>query len=115
MFDFERLVVYQRAKQFHIQVLKIIERNSFGRIVNDQLSRASFSIVLNIAEGAGRDTKPAQRNFYVIARGSVFECVAVFDCLKDNQQITEPVFRKFYEDLDVLSKMLYGLITSRRK
>jgi four helix bundle protein len=51
------------------------------RITKDQLRRASLSIVLNIAEGSGRFTKPAKRNFYVIAKGSVYECSALFDIL----------------------------------
>lgn len=52
--------------------------------------------MLNIAEGSGRFTKPDKRNFYVIARGSKFECVAIFDYLKDMESIDENVFKKYY-------------------
>ena len=54
----------------------------------DLLSRASFSVVLNIAEGSGRFSKKDRQNFFVITRSSVFECVAILDVLKDNHVIS---------------------------
>jgi four helix bundle protein len=46
-----------------------------------QLDRASASIVLNLAEGAGRRTAADKCGFYVIARGSAMECAAILDVL----------------------------------
>ena len=66
--------------------------------------------MLNIAEGSGRFTKPDKRNFYIIARGSVFECVAIFDYLKDMKQIEEDKFMQFYTSLEEVSKMLFAMI-----
>lgn len=75
MFDFEKLEVYQKAKAFNKTTYNyIIKNNNIDKTAKDQLRRASFSIMLNIAEGYGRFTNPDRRNFYVIARGSVFEC-----------------------------------------
>ena len=59
------------------------------RNIKDQLGRASFSIVLNIAEGSGRFSKPDRRNFFIISRGSVFECVAILDILSDQKLIDD--------------------------
>ena len=41
--------------------------------IKDQLSRASLSIVLNIAEGSGKPTQADKRRFYAIALGSLRE------------------------------------------
>jgi four helix bundle protein len=41
-----------------------------------QLERALVSVVLNIAEGAGRATAADQRRHYTIARGSATEAAA---------------------------------------
>jgi four helix bundle protein len=71
--------------------------------------------MLNIAEGSGRFTKPDKRNFYVISRGSVFECVAIFDFLKDLNLISNNDFDKFYAELEELSKMLFALIKQLSK
>ncbi|MFT6815819.1 MAG: four helix bundle protein [Sphingobacteriales bacterium] len=88
MFDFEKLTVYSKAKSYNNKISGFIENNNLSRIVQNQLSRASFSIMLNIAEGSGRFSKPDKRNFFVIARGSSFECVAIFDFLKDQKKLT---------------------------
>ena len=66
--------------------------------------------MLYIAEGTGRFTNPDKRHFYVIARGSVFECVAILDFLKDENIIDESEFKLLYLKLEEISKMLYGLI-----
>jgi four helix bundle protein len=66
--------------------------------------------MLNIAEGTGRFTKPDKKNFYVISRGSAFECVAIFDYLKDSNLIEDEDFREFYNKLEDISKMLFALI-----
>lgn len=79
----------------------------------DQLTRASLSIPLNIAEGAGRYHKADKKNFYIIARGSVFECVAILDVLK-GKHIDETTYSKYYAILEELSKMLSGLINSQK-
>jgi len=71
--------------------------------------------MLNIAEGSGRFTKPDKRNFYVIARGSAFECVAIFDYLKDSELIDEKTFDAYYTSLEEISKMLYALIRGLEK
>jgi four helix bundle protein len=52
-------------------------------MLSDQLKRASLGLPLQIAEGAGKRTKPDQRRFFDYARGSAMECGAVLDvCLK---------------------------------
>jgi four helix bundle protein len=97
------------------KVALLLQNKSFDRVTIDQFRGASFSVMLNIAEGAGRDTKPAQRNFYVIARGSVFECAAIIDFLKDQNQIGSSEFDVLYQELEELSKMLLGLIRWLKK
>ena len=51
-------------------------------MLRDQLERASLSIALNIAEGAGRRPRADKSRFYGIARGSANECAAIFDVLR---------------------------------
>ncbi len=110
MFDFEKLEVYVKAKKFNKSVAIFLKNSKVDKSTHDQLRRASFSIMLNIAEGSGRFTKPDKRNFYVIARGSVFECAAIIDYLKDLNMIDEESFHQYYSFLEEISKMLYALI-----
>jgi len=69
MFDFQKLDVYKKAKSFCIEVSTLQKSSSFDRTTNDQLRRASFSIMLNIAEGSSRFSNKDRKNFMVIARG----------------------------------------------
>ena len=110
MFDFEKLEVYSKAKVFNSAVSLFLENVKVSKNKNDQLERAAFSIMLNIAEGTGRFTKPDKKSFYIIARGSAFECVAIFDYLFDQKVIGQEKFNEFYSSLEEISKMLYALI-----
>ncbi len=81
-FDHERLDVYQAALDFVVLADAVIEGLPRGRShLADQLHRASTSVVLNVAEGAGKFSKPDKRRFYVTARGSATECAAILDVL----------------------------------
>ncbi len=54
MFEFQNLEVYKKAKFFHAEMKILMLSIKLDRTIKDQLSRASFSILLNIAEGSGR-------------------------------------------------------------
>ena len=78
----------------------------------DQLSRAALSIPLNIAEGNGRWHKGEKRQFFWIARGSTFECVPIIQVLHRKNLINEQQYAGYYEQLDVIAKMLTNLVKS---
>ena len=81
-FDHERLEVYQAALDFVVVADRAIQQLPRGRShLADQLHRAATSIVLNIAEGAGKFSPADKRRFYLIARGSAMECAAIIDVL----------------------------------
>lgn len=110
MFDFQKLDVYQKSKTFCKEVNAILDEKKFDRVTNDQLRRASFSIMLNIAEGTSRFSNKDRKNFFVISRGSAFECVAILEYLIDIKQIDQKIFTEKEKKLEEISKMLFGLI-----
>lgn len=110
MFEFQNLEVYKKAKVFHQGAQQLIQSIHPSKTVKDQLHRASFSIVLNIAEGSGRFSKPDRRNFFVIARSSVFECVAILDILKDEGALNETTFEVYEKQADEPSRILYAMV-----
>jgi len=110
MFDFEKLVVYTKAKLYNKEISKLLRETLTDTATKNQLKRSSLSIVLNIAEGTGRNTNADKRNFYIISRGSVFECVAILDLMKDEDLLSEKLFQEFYAKSDELSRMLYAMI-----
>ena len=82
--DHERLDVHSIALDFIVFANEIIESLPRGRShLADQLTRASTSVVLNLAEGAGKLSKPDKRRYYLTARGSATESAALLDvCLR---------------------------------
>ena len=84
--DHEKLDVYHLSLDFVVFANEVIEALPRGRSrLADQFTRASMSIVLNLAEGAGKHSKPDKRRFYVTARGSATESAALLDiCLRLN-------------------------------
>lgn len=104
-FEFRSTKIYQLAKEFRINILAILKKESIDRILADQINRASLSIILNLAEGYGRYHSADKRNFYVISRGSVFECVACLDIIFDSQ-----IPNQYLTIAEDLGKMLSGLV-----
>ena len=110
MFDFEQFPVYQKSEHYYSEVLKILANPKIDKNLKDQFKRASLSIVLNIAEGAGKYAKNDKKNFYVVSKGSVNECVAILRILKIEKLIDEKQLRTCYELLLEIAKMLSALI-----
>lgn len=110
MFDFQNLEVYKKAKGFHLECKSLILNQKLDNYVKDQLGRASFSIVLNIAEGSGKFSRPDRRNYFVTARGSVFECVAILDILHDTKIVNDNALANYLKNADELSRILYAMI-----
>ena len=92
-FDHEKLDVYAVALDFLVLANGVLERLPRGRShIGDQLSRASLSIVLNIAEGAGKYSPGDKRRYYLSASGSAPECAAILDvCRRLNLSRTQRI------------------------
>ena len=110
MFDFQKLDVYQKAKVFCKDITRLLMNKEFDRVTNDQLRRASFSIMLNIAEGSSRFSNRDRKNFLVIARGSAFECIAILEYLYEMNELKQEAYNVFAGNLDEISRMLFALI-----
>ena len=77
---YEKLDVYQAALDF-VRVAEAISVPLWSKRwhLADQLARASVSVTLNIAEGAGEFSKREKTRFYRMALRSATECGAVLD------------------------------------
>ena len=90
---------YEIAVEFYQRTATL----KLPRHLKDQLSRASSSIVLNIAESSGRSSKKEQRRFFEIAFGSLRESQAILalSCSTNSQA---------QNCADILAAHLYKLI-----
>lgn len=111
-FLFEQLDVYQKSLDW-VEAVETLCQSLKGKVsysLLDQLSRASLSIPLNIAEGNGRWHKGDKRQFFWIARGSTFECVPIIQVLQRKRLIDSQTYAVYYKQLDCIAKMLTKLV-----
>src|SRR5690242_19337261 len=89
----DRLEVYAVALDLHAVCMALPLCRGSGPL-RDQLHRASLSVVLNIAEGAGRNARTDKRRFYEIAKGSAAESAAVLDVARLRRLAPEAALRE---------------------
>ena len=114
-FAFEQLEVYQRALDFSVAVIDIIDeietpRKHF-RLV-EQLESSSTSVALNISEGKGRFSKKEFKHFLYIARGSLYETITMLQIFRKKYWLDKEYYQKLYLEAEEINKMISGLISS---
>ena len=113
-FDHERLDVYQTALEWLVIADDIVQHLPRGRShLADQLTRAATSIVLNIAEGAGKYSKGDKRRYYISAAGSTTECAAICDVCLRLELITAGCHQETKDLLERIMSMLVKLARSQ--
>ncbi len=114
-FDFEDLVVYQKAIDFADIAYRATKHfpddERYG--LSSQFQRAATGIALNIAEGTG-GTKAEFKRFVRIALRSARECVAITEVASRTGYFDETQREFLREKLAELSRMLTGLAKSLR-
>ena len=90
-----------------VEFYHLAQRLTLPRHLKDQLDRASSSVVLNLAEGAARETKRDQRRFFSIALGSLRESQAILDITLSSPEAVR-------ECADKLGAHLYRLVQNTR-
>lgn len=115
IFGHEKLKVYQRSISFVKFVQAITSELPKRSYIIDQITRASSSIPLNIAEGNGKYTSKDKSKYFDIARGSALECAACLDLLAIQFQMTSEDINKGKEMLKEIVSMLIGLTKSISK
>ena len=111
MFPYEGLLVYKKAFFFNQKLYRLIRGNSgFAPYIKNQLGRAGLSIMLNIAEGSAKTSNKDRKNFFIISRGSAFECSSIVCFMYEEGEIQEEIKDQLYSLLDEISRILYTMI-----
>ncbi len=116
MFAYEKLEVYKKAYSTNRQVYSLLKNNhTIASYAKNQLGNASFSIMLNIAEGCAKFSNRDRKNFYTTARGSAFECSSLISFLHDEGEIETSIKDFLYNSYEEISKILYVMIKNLSK
>ena len=99
---------------FVIEIYNELQRfpahEKFG--ITGQLQRAAVSIPSNIAEGAARKNTRELLQFLYIARGSLSELDIQLEICFRLDYLEKPTHDRLVLKLEIISKMLSGLIAS---
>jgi four helix bundle protein len=89
-FDHEKLDVYAVALSFIVTADLIAQCATRGHAdLADQMRRASSSILLNLAEGAGEFASREKARFYRLSKRSATECAALVEIFHQLKLIDE--------------------------
>ena len=115
--EYEELEVYKKAHNFVLEtyrVTKTFPKEERYRLI-DQLIRSAYSIPSNIAEGNCRNTTKDYINFLYMARGSANEIKYFLLLSKDLKYINEETYSELKNKIEVIIKLLNGLINSLKR
>jgi four helix bundle protein len=116
MFSYEKLEVYKKAYEANKNVYRLLKENQIIMpYIKNQLGRASLSIMLNIAEGSAKFSDKDRRNFFITARGSVFECSSLINFLYDEGEILAIFQENLYSSYEEISRILFTMIKNLEK
>lgn len=111
---FTDLVAWKEAHRLVLLTYKLIKLfpNNEEYALKDQIRRCAVSISANIAEGFSRQSKKEKINFYYISKGSLTELENHFLIAKDLNYLNTDNFNKFDNQLNIVGRLLTGLIKS---
>ena len=109
MFAHEKLTVYERAVDFAAKAAVWTTTWDKKHALVGQLSRATESILLNLAEAARRRGAPGRLVIADYAIGSSLECAACLDVARIKELLTPQQCHEEKYQLCEITKMLIGL------
>ncbi len=117
MGNFQKLRVWQLAKELAVKIYKLNSEPAFSKDYGfkDQIQRSAVSIPSNIAEGDDLETdKQSIRHFY-IAKGSTAELITQLIIASEIGYIHSGMSDSLVNDCRLISVMLTKLIKARSK
>ena len=96
---FEEIIAWQKARELTSDIYQITTLDSFSKDyeLKSQIRKASMSIMLNIAEGFGRNTNKEFQQFLRYSLGSSTEVQSALYIALDQCYISEKQFSHLYD------------------
>ena len=117
-FAYEKLDVWNKAVDFAVKVIDLVETIDTGRKhyrLLEQIEASSTSIAMNIAEGKGRYSKKEFKQYLYIARGSLYETMTLLEIFRRKKWVSDDDYTRLESDGKEIASMIKGLINSISK
>lgn len=108
---FEDIIAWQKSKELCVEIYKHFEESKFLSF-NDQIQRASVSVMNNIAEGFERRTNKEFTQFLFFSKGSCGEVRSMLLLSIELKKISYEEGIRLAGLAEEISKILSGLIKS---
>lgn len=117
MHNFKKLKIYERALAYCIGIYRISRKFPADELygITSQIRRASSSIVLNIAEGAGNEGAKEFSRFLGFSIRSAFECIACCDIARGIDIMTDETANELTHEAEEIVSMMVGLQRTLKK
>lgn len=110
--SFKQLRTWQRAREMAVYIYKIsqnfLSTETYG--LTSQIRRSATSVAANIAEGFSRASQKDKAHFYTIALGSLTETLSHAYIATDLNFIKTQELSIIEEKIEILHKMINGMI-----
>ncbi len=110
-FRFQKFPVYKDIKIFIQEIFTLTFKfpTLYQYDLGSQMRKAAISILLNLAEGSGRNSDKDFNRFISISIGSLYEVIAGLDVALDNKLISDEIYQEFYKKAEIIKNQLGGL------
>lgn len=112
IYRFEDLECWKSAMDFNIHIFTLLDKNKFNNhwVIQNQLSRASLSIMNNVAEGFGRFGDKDKIRFFNISYASCNEVKSMLYLINGMRYIKNEEFQSLKTQLEKTEKLILGFI-----
>ena len=102
---FEDLEVWQMARKYASSIYQLTLQEKFSKEYKfeDQIKNSSGSVMDNIAEGFGRESRLEFINFLGIAKGSLYESQSQLYRAFDYNIITKEILNLHYQEAEIIA------------
>ncbi len=117
-FGYEDLDVWNRAVDFAVKVIELVETVDTGRRhyrLFEQIEASSTPVSMQLAEGKGRNSKKEFVQFCYIARGSLYETMTLLEIFRRKKWITDTAYLQHAKEAIEIVSMIKGLINAIMK
>jgi len=115
MGNFQKLRVWQLAKDLAVKIYKLTSKSTFSKDygLKDQVQRSVVSIPSNIAEGDELDTDKQSIKHFYIAKASAAELITQLIIAQEIGYLDPEISNNLVNECRVISVMLTKLIRAR--
>lgn len=110
--NYKNLDVWKEARKLvsliYVLTNEFPEDEKFG--LTSQIKRAVISVPSNIAEGMGRNSSKETRQFFYIAKGSLYEIETQLYLALDLNFVTEEKAEQIFTQIITIRKLIIGFI-----